>query len=214
LHFSEEEFNIIAKAFSTAREWSHKEFPYANVTEKKRVRLPYKLIQPYDEGHRPGVFDKEHREGIEYCKGLIKEGKKIRPILIDTAVGQRLDGFKRYFAQFELWLAADGGRATIECIVDPFGEMGGQHNQSMVDDDNGVVSIELGPDYEFSRQAITPKVAKTLLKTHDEHFKNNDFFECRECGSKTITKMEGAAMKSWECNACGAWNDNTNREGV
>ena len=129
LHWTLEEFKIIGQMFNSALLELialPERFEYADVTEPTRVTIAIDLIQPYDEGHRPGVFDKEHRDGIEYCKELIKRGKKIRPILVDTT-GQRLDGFKRYMAYHEL------GLNRIECIVDPFGQMGGQHNQSMID---------------------------------------------------------------------------------
>jgi hypothetical protein len=131
LHFSDVEFETIAKMFKKALAVMpvENEFPYHDVKERTRVTVPITLVQPYDEGHKPMVFDKEHRDGIEYCKKLISDGKKIRPILVDTK-GQRLDGFKRYFAQLEF------GKADIECFVDPYGKMGGQHGQGMVDDES------------------------------------------------------------------------------
>ena len=76
--------------------------------------LPLDLINPFDMGHMSdgnGGFvcpTKEdtiaHHGGIEYVRGLIRQGKKIRPILVTPVRGnakyqyQRCDGFKRYFA--------------------------------------------------------------------------------------------------------------------
>jgi len=174
LHWSEREFEIIAELFCQAQEdidTGANKFPHADVTEKTRVEVNIDQIQPYDEGHRPLVFDKDHREGIEYCKGLIEEGKKIRPILVDTT-GQRLDGFKRYFAHLE------SGLKTIECIIDPFGKMGGQHNQSMIDDD---------------KTDWAPKVYKN---------------KCSKCGTQAYPRTATTQILRWTCNACGAWNDN------
>ena len=130
LHFSEQEFLTLSDMFIKARETygSIPEFPHKDVKEKTRVKIDIDLIQPYDEGHRPMVFDDDHRAGIEYCKGLIEGGVKIRPILVDIR-GQRMDGFKRYMAHLELEIK------QIECIVDPFAQMGGQGNQSMIDDE-------------------------------------------------------------------------------
>jgi hypothetical protein len=129
LHFTLEEFKQIARLFKLALNLlgNIEEFPYKDTTELIRAWIKLSLIQPYDEGHRPMDTDKEHREGIEFVKQLIKEKKKIRPILVATN-GQRLDGFKRYMAHLEL------GLGEIECIVDPFGQMGGQHNQNFIDD--------------------------------------------------------------------------------
>ncbi len=134
LHFSEQEFIFLGEMFSQARELHSRmnsfdgaDFPYKDVKVPMNVTLNIDMVQPYDEGHRPMVFDKDHRDGIEYCKELIREGKKIRPILVSTE-GQRLDGFKRYMAHLEL------GIDKIDCVVDPFGFMGGQNNQSMLAD--------------------------------------------------------------------------------
>ena len=128
LHWSLDEFNKIADMFIEAKKNfdNLKEFPY-KYKEAKQRWVHIDLIQPYDVGHRALAIDKEHREGIEYVKGLIQEGKKIRPILVGTN-GQRLDGFKRYMAAKEL------GHTEIECIIDPSAEVGGQHNQSMIAD--------------------------------------------------------------------------------
>ncbi len=99
--------------------------------------VPIHSVQPYDDGHRAGAMDEEHRAGIEYCKRLIEEGKRIRPIYISNK-GQRLDGFKRYMAALEL------GRDEIEVIVDPFGVSDGtawsgqQQGQSMLADEEEV----------------------------------------------------------------------------
>jgi len=132
LHWTLPEFLQIARMFTEALEKYHnlKEFPFKDVKEKTRVKVPIDDIQPYDPGHLPLEPDRweNHTAGIEYVKKLIKEGKKIRPILVATN-GQRLDGFKRYMAFKEL------GYKEIECIIDPFGKAGGQHNQSMLEDE-------------------------------------------------------------------------------
>lgn len=129
LHFTVTEFIKIAGMFTKARFalTAIKDFPYKGITEKVREWVPIQLIQPYDAGHRALDIDKEHREGIEVVKQLMADKKRIRPILVNPE-GQRLDGFKRYMAHLEL------GRQQIECIIDPFGVMGGQHNQSLLDD--------------------------------------------------------------------------------
>ena len=129
IHWTFTEFVAISKMFVEAIRSlkSISPFPYKPETKTLYRDVPIDLIQPYDEGHRPLVFDKDHRNGIEYVKGLIISGKKIRPILVNTD-GQRLDGFKRYMAHKELGLKA------IDCIVDPFGVMGGQHNQSLLEE--------------------------------------------------------------------------------
>ncbi len=133
LHLSKDEFVEIANAFTEAKKEMDNqgvaEFrPGANNTPR-RVIVPIENVQPYDAGHRPLAIDKEHREGIEKVKQLICDGHKIRPILINLN-GQRLDGFKRYMAFEEL------GYKTIEVIIDPFGKMGGQDNQSWIDDED------------------------------------------------------------------------------
>jgi len=126
LHWSLDEFDKIAAMFIDAKKNfdSLEDFPYKEATQ---AWIDINLIQPYDAGHRALAIDKEHRDGIEYVKKFIQDGKHIRPILVGTN-GQRLDGFKRYMAHLEL------GKAEIECIVDPFGVMGGQHNQSLIAD--------------------------------------------------------------------------------
>jgi len=126
LHFALEEFDKIADLFIEAKDKFSKlkEFPYK---EAVQAWIDIGLIQPYDAGHRALSTDQEHKDGIEYVKGLIQEGKHIRPILVNTE-GQRLDGFKRYMAAKEL------GHKEIECIIDPFGVMGGQHNQNLLAD--------------------------------------------------------------------------------
>jgi hypothetical protein len=131
IHMSEGEFLQIANMFKQALEEykTIEEFPYKNVEKAMRVTVPIDSIQPYDAGHLPLEPDRwsDHTSGIRHAKELIKAGKKIRPILV-APNGNRLDGFKRYMAFKEL------GYKEIEVIIDPFGEMGGQSNQSMLDD--------------------------------------------------------------------------------
>ena len=130
MHLGYEEFKTIAGMFvdSLNELDALTEFPHKGIKKPTLVSVPVESVQPYDAGHRPLAEDDVHREGIEYAKGLIKEGRKLRPILVNDE-GQRLDGFKRYMAQLE------SGIKEIECIVDPFGEMGGQHNQNMIADE-------------------------------------------------------------------------------
>ena len=130
LHWSLREFEAIASMFKTGVETyvSYKPFPYRDIEKPVRDWVDIDLIQPYDESHRPGVIDASHIAGIEYCKKLMsKPSNKIRPILV-SHLGQRLDGFKRYMSAKQL------GNKEIECIIDPYGIPGGQHNQSMLDD--------------------------------------------------------------------------------
>jgi len=130
LHWTLSEFNRIADMFM--RSWyeftSMKTWPYGDIKQPTEISVDMDLICPWDHGHRPGEIDAEHRAGIEYCKNLIREGKKIRPILMNTD-GSRMDGFKRYMAHKEL------GLEKINCIIDPHATMGGQKRQSMVADD-------------------------------------------------------------------------------
>ena len=168
LHLSPEEFDRIAEMFINSRSANDYKFP--EIKEKTVITLPIEAVQPYDEGHRPMVIDEEHRDGIEFCKGLIRSGQKIRPILVATN-GQRLDGFKRYMAHLEL------GETRIECIVDPHGRMGGQHNQSMIADDE---------------------------KASVNH--------CSECDAAAFPQTADGILIRWECEACGAWNDNEFRK--
>ena len=130
LHLSSGEFELMAQAFEEARRKFRKpaSFPFLNTREAKRGMVPIDSVNPYDKGHKPGVIDDDHRAGIEYCKGLIMDGHKIRPIMV-MSNGQRIDGFKRYMAFKEL------GYKEIEVIVDPFpGRLGIQERQSMIDD--------------------------------------------------------------------------------
>lgn len=129
LHLTVGEFKTISQAFLDAMVnlGSMKKFTYHNAKKKIRRWVDIEEVQPYDEGHRCMAIDEKHRKGIEYVKQLIKDGETIRPILVNTD-GQRLDGFKRYMAALEL------GHDRIECIIDPYAEMGGQHNYSLIDD--------------------------------------------------------------------------------
>lgn len=134
LHWTKQEFIAIAHMFMDAItkldgvERGKYDFPGRDVKTATRMTVPIETVQPFDPGHLPLVEDKEHRDGIEYCKKLIRDGVRIRPILVSTD-GQRLDGYKRYMAFKEL------GYDEIEVLVDPFTtELGGQFNQSMEDD--------------------------------------------------------------------------------
>jgi hypothetical protein len=122
LHSKANDFFTIMNGFINSKQSieNYKEFPYNDTKERKIVKVPIDTVQPYDCGHMPGVFDDYHREGIEMCKELIKQGKRIRPIAV-LPNGQRLDGFKRYFAQKEL------GITDIEVEVIPNGAYGCQN---------------------------------------------------------------------------------------
>jgi hypothetical protein len=106
------------------------EFPYKDIIKPTYKLVDINLVQPYDAGHLPMEEDAEHREGIEYAKTLLAEGKPLRAILVNEE-GQRLDGYKRYMAQKEY------GLMKIVVKIDPNGQMGGQHGMSMlaIDDD-------------------------------------------------------------------------------
>lgn len=109
------EFLIFAKAMGEAVANLTKPNAFEavkDITEPALIKVAVDEIQPYDNGHRPGEMNKEHREGIEICKKLIADGKRIRPILI-TKDGIIIDGHKRYWAQKE------SGLKEIEAIVDP-----------------------------------------------------------------------------------------------
>jgi len=122
LRLSEKEFDAFADAFieARARKIRHKE---PNFQPGKQI-VHIDDIQPYDEGHRCGELDEDYDRGIKYAKHLLKQGKKLRPILIRPD-GQRLDGFKRYMAQKEM------GFKEIEVIVDPKGKWGDQKEESL-----------------------------------------------------------------------------------
>lgn len=94
--------------------------------------IPLKDVNPFDNMHSAngesfsvdeqadGQSLEQHLKGIEYIKGVIIGGQKVRPILVrDDEDGsyQRLDGFKRYWAHKEL------GEQFIEafvCTVDEY----------------------------------------------------------------------------------------------
>jgi hypothetical protein len=131
IHWSFGEFKSIANMFVTALDKinaQEQEDLIPKVEKATVMELPIDAVQIYDEGHRPLVIDKKHREGIDFIKEKILEGVKIRPILVNQE-GQRLDGFKRYMAFKEL------GYTSIMCIVDPFGKRGGQTHQNYKADD-------------------------------------------------------------------------------
>jgi hypothetical protein len=130
LHWTQEEYLEIARMFEKSlKEFESKPFPYEGIKERIRVWIDIDSIQPYDDGHKPGVIDQEHREGIDFVKQLMENpDNKIRPITVNDK-GQRMDGFKRYMAHKEL------GKKQIECIVDPWAIMGVQHNHSFLDDE-------------------------------------------------------------------------------
>lgn len=136
LHLSRREFMTVACAFEQALRrinnpdgdvWPEERF--AAITERQRVRVPIQWVQPYDKGHKPLAIDADHRAGIEFVKQCIRDGKRLRPVLVDVR-GVRRDGFKRYMAQLEM------GYREIEVIVDPhIAELGGQWHESIFDDE-------------------------------------------------------------------------------
>ncbi len=133
IHLTEDEFDDMANAFIRAKEERDKfkafYLKYGRIKEITRIKVNIDDVQPYDAGHLPlaecAMYD--HTPGIEHCKKLIQEGKKILPILVRPD-GQRLDGFKRYMAYKEL------GYKEIDVIVDPDGKMGGQHELPFVEE--------------------------------------------------------------------------------
>jgi hypothetical protein len=129
LHLSHTEFCEFADGMRTAINHIEAddipEFPYKDTIKPTYKLVDINLVQPYDAGHLPLEEDMEHREGIEYAKGLLKEGKPLRAILVDEE-GQRLDGYKRYMAQKEM------GKTHIVVRIDPNAPMGGQHGMSML----------------------------------------------------------------------------------
>jgi len=101
-------------------------------------------INPYNDRHGK-IPNKEHRDGIEKLKVLIKKGRPILPILIKKVFGHsykyhRLDGYKRYFAFKEL------GYETIECFIN--GKRGGQDGMSWIDPD---------AEFNFDLSIVYPK---------------------------------------------------------
>lgn len=119
LEFSIDEFYIFAEKMQKAAEELQK--------GAELKKLPIEKVNPYNDTHPEGFenTDKEHREGIEKVKELIKKNVKILPILVRPVPGQegtyqRYDGFKRYIAFKEL------GHKEIECLVSPKAKLGGQ----------------------------------------------------------------------------------------
>lgn len=121
LEFSYDEFYIFAEKIALA----------SKVLESRGElkKLPLDKINPYNSTHPQGFenTDKEHREGIEKVKVLIKGGKKILPILVKSLPDGnylRQDGFKRFIAFKEL------GFKEIDCYVSPIAKLGGQDGMS------------------------------------------------------------------------------------
>jgi hypothetical protein len=108
LHLSAHEFEQIAKGFVEALK-GYKEYTPVKLDNGEQM-VDIDKIQPYDDGHKPGVIDDEHRQGIDYFKEQIAQGKEIQPILIRPD-GVRVNGFKRYMAHKEM------GLKQIKCIV-------------------------------------------------------------------------------------------------
>ena len=82
-----------------------------------RKLIPLHSLEIYDSLHKrsgdgfevdeekDGQTTEAHREGVEYIKSILKEGQKIRPILVldnEDGTYKRLDGFKRCIAHKEL----------------------------------------------------------------------------------------------------------------
>lgn len=105
------------------------ESDFMNLTLGKKGTLNVSInsVNPDDHAHKINNIDKEHREGVEVVKKLIKEGKKILPIAVNY-YGHRLDGFKRYVAFKEL------GYKAIDVVVDKKARLGVQENMSWVVD--------------------------------------------------------------------------------
>lgn len=108
------------------------------LTKDKRRVINIADIDPFDTGHRDdgkGGFDcgdktQEHRDGIEYVKKLYQEGKNVLPIAVckgENGRYQRLDGFKRYWAQKEL------GKQRIKAYVLDIRIPGIQHDMDFLE---------------------------------------------------------------------------------
>lgn len=126
LEFSYDEFYVFAEKVALASKILE-----SRVELKK---LPLDKIIPYNDTHPQGFenSDKEHREGIDKVKELIKAGKRILPILVkplSDGTYFRQDGFKRFFAFKEL------GTKEIECYVSPIAKFGGQDGMDWEDKD-------------------------------------------------------------------------------
>ena len=123
--FLQHEPNVIAKEFHIlATLPTENEIKFIELSkDKKELNIPIELIAPDDQGHNINNIDKEHRDGAEEVKKLIKEGLPILPIACNY-YGKRTDGFKRYIAYKEL------GYKTIPIIINNM--EGCQHKQSWV----------------------------------------------------------------------------------
>jgi len=113
-----------------------------------RKKVPLDAINPFDEGHSEKM-DGVHREGTDKVKELIRQNKRILPILVKPVEGkpykyQRLDGYKRYFAYKEL------GYREIECIIDPAGIAGGQDGLPWIEPKKAVVTLSIGRSQKWA----------------------------------------------------------------
>ena len=93
----------------------------------KRRWIPLDKLEIYDEMHqlqpdgsfmvdeaKDGQDTQKHIEGIEYIKGVLNDGQKIRPVLVqdnEDGTYTRLDGFKRCIAHKAL------GYTMVEAFV-------------------------------------------------------------------------------------------------
>jgi hypothetical protein len=117
LEFSVDEFYVFAEKI-------HQASKVLESRGEKKI-IPLDKINPYNNTHPIGFdkTDKDHIEGIAKVKDLIKQGKKILPILVKPlpdGTFQRQDGFKRFIAFKEL------GYKEIECMVSNTAKLGGQ----------------------------------------------------------------------------------------
>jgi hypothetical protein len=128
LEFSRGEFIQFANAMAEAK---------TNLAPPPLEFLPLNAVDPWDEAHVPtedeyGFYASPqdlHLIRIEEVEKAIKEGKRIRPILV-TPIGdgkyKRKDGFCRYMGHKR------AGKDTIECIVLQDAPAGGQEKKPFV----------------------------------------------------------------------------------
>ena len=106
----------------------------------ERKTLPIDSVDPWDSTHvkmetedgwSAGAGTRDHSDRVKFVKMLIKEGRKITPILVKP-IGdgkyKRMDGFCRYMAFKEL------GHTEIECFVDKNAVAGGQYNIKLTEE--------------------------------------------------------------------------------
>jgi hypothetical protein len=154
-------------------------------------------IEPFDYMHQPdgrgfkvdeqkdGQTTEQHRAGIEYIKGVLKEGQKIRPILVaDDGYGLyvRLDGFKRYWAHREL------GEQFIEAFV------------ATEEENRRVAQIKYGSGYIRAEKGGLPKETFGLFEGEAKekfNYENTKFLYKSPNSSGLRIELEEAIHIHW-----------------